>query len=55
MSKTITATFTTRRDAVVICTYSAIFVSTPSLIYIGLMLSGAKNAQRESGLPQAAE
>lgn len=40
---------------VVICTYSAIFVSTPSLIYIGLMLSGAKSAQRDSGLAQAAE
>lgn len=41
---------------VVICTYSAIFVSTPSLIYIGLTLSGAKSGQRETGLaPQAAE
>lgn len=40
---------------VVICTYSAIFVSTPALIYIGLRLSGAKASQRESGLPQAAE
>ena len=40
---------------VVICTYSAIFVSTPSLIYIGLMLSGAKAAQRETELAQAAE
>ncbi|GJE26718.1 protein translocase subunit SecF [Methylobacterium organophilum] len=39
---------------VVICTYSAIFVSTPSLIYLGLMLSGAKASQRE-GVPQAAE
>jgi preprotein translocase subunit SecF len=40
---------------VLICTYSAIFVSTPSLIYIGLMLSGARSAQRETGLPQPAE
>lgn len=40
---------------VVICTYSAIFVSTPALIYIGLRLSGAKASQREAGLPQAAE
>lgn len=40
---------------VMICTYSAIFVSTPALIYIGLRLSGAKASQRESGLPQAAE
>ncbi|KAB1074256.1 protein translocase subunit SecF [Methylobacterium planeticum] len=41
---------------VVICTYSAIFVSTPVLIYLGLMLSGAKSAARErGGLAQAAE
>lgn len=40
---------------VVICTYSAIFISTPALIYIGLRLSGTKPAQREAGLPQAAE
>ncbi|MBD8905855.1 protein translocase subunit SecF [Methylorubrum zatmanii] len=40
---------------VVICTYSAIFVSTPALIYIGLRLSGTKASQREAGLPQAAE
>ncbi|MBB2962149.1 protein translocase subunit SecF [Methylobacterium sp. R2-1] len=40
---------------VVICTYSAIFVSTPALIYIGLRLSGSKASQREAGLPQAAE
>ena len=39
---------------VVICTYSAIFVSTPALIYIGLRLSGSK-ASQQAGLPQAAE
>ena len=41
---------------VAICTYSAIFVSTPSLIYLGLMLSGAKAAQgRDPKFAQAAE
>jgi preprotein translocase subunit SecF len=40
---------------VVICTYSAIFVSTPALIYIGLRLSGSTASKREAGLPQAAE
>jgi len=41
---------------VAICTYSAIFVSTPSLIYLGLMLSGRKAAQeRDPKLAQAAE
>ncbi len=39
---------------VVICTYSAIFISTPSLIYIGLILSGARSPQREPGLAQQA-
>ena len=40
---------------VVICTYSAIFVSTPSLIYLGLMLSGTKAQAARGRLPQAAE
>ena len=40
---------------VVICTYSAIFVSTPVLIYLGLMLSGARAAAERSGVPQPAE
>ena len=41
---------------VVICTYSAIFVSTPVLIYLGLMLSGAKSQQAAGGrVAQAAE
>ncbi|GJD90556.1 MULTISPECIES: protein translocase subunit SecF [Methylobacterium] len=41
---------------VVICTYSAIFVSTPVLIYLGLMLSGVKRAsESRGGVPQAAE
>ena len=40
---------------VVICTYSAIFVSTPSLIYIGLVLSGARAKQADPSLAQAAE
>lgn len=43
---------------VVICTYSAIFISTPVLIYLGLMLSGVKaQAQGRPGgrVPQAAE
>ncbi|KQQ47040.1 preprotein translocase subunit SecF [Methylobacterium sp. Leaf125] len=42
---------------VVICTYSAIFVSTPVLIYLGLMLSGVKAQGRPAGgrVPQAAE
>lgn len=41
---------------VVICTYSAIFVSTPALIYLGLMLSGAKAQVRPTArVPQAAE
>jgi preprotein translocase subunit SecF len=41
----------------VICTYSAIFVSTPVLIYLGLMLSGVKAQGRPAGgrVPQAAE
>ncbi len=39
-----------------ICTYSAIFVSTPVLIYLGLMLSGVKRAsESRGGVPQAAE
>jgi preprotein translocase subunit SecF len=40
---------------VLICTYSAIFISTPVLIYLGLMLSGARAAAERSGVPQAAE
>lgn len=40
---------------VLICTYSAIFISTPVLIYLGLMLSGARAAAERSGLPQPAE
>jgi preprotein translocase subunit SecF len=41
---------------VVICTYSAIFVSTPVLIYLGLMLSGVKaQARPTTRVPQAAE
>ncbi len=41
---------------VVICTYSAIFVSSPVLIYLGLMLSGARApASGRAGVPQAAE
>jgi preprotein translocase subunit SecF len=40
---------------VVICTYSAIFVSTPVLIYLGLMLSGARAAAERSSVPQPAE
>ena len=40
---------------VLICTYSAIFVSTPVLIYLGLMLSGARAASERSGVPQPAE
>ncbi|MCJ2054403.1 protein translocase subunit SecF [Methylobacterium sp. J-070] len=40
---------------VVICTYSAIFISTPVLIYLGLMLSGARAAAERSGVPQPAE
>ncbi|MCJ2023726.1 protein translocase subunit SecF [Methylobacterium sp. J-067] len=40
---------------VLICTYSAIFISTPVLIYLGLMLSGARAASERSGLPQPAE
>lgn len=40
---------------VVICTYSAIFVSSPFLIYLGLA-SGARAGARETGaVPQAAE
>ena len=42
-------------SGVLICTYSAIFVSTPALIYIGLMLSGARGAKADPGLAQAAE
>src|SRR5262249_22079604 len=37
---------------VVLCTYSAIFVSTPSLIYIGLRL-GTRTAQREGAVAKA--
>ncbi len=41
---------------VVICTYSAIFVSTPFLIYIGLQAGGSRTQARDtSALPQAAE
>ncbi len=41
---------------VVICTYSAIFVSTPFLIYIGLQAGGARTQARDtSSLKQAAE
>ncbi|MCJ2067128.1 protein translocase subunit SecF [Methylobacterium sp. J-088] len=40
---------------VLICTYSAIFISTPVLIYLGLMLSGARAASERSGVPQPAE
>lgn len=40
---------------VLICTYSAIFISTPVLIYLGLMLSGARAASERSGIPQPAE
>jgi len=40
---------------VVICTYSAIFVSTPVLIYLGLQLSGARSAAGRAGVPQPAE
>ncbi|WP_375466111.1 protein translocase subunit SecF [uncultured Methylobacterium sp.] len=40
---------------VVVCTYSAIFVSTPALIYLGLMLSGAKAQVARGRVPQAAE
>ena len=40
---------------VVICTYSAIFISTPVLIYLGLMLSGARAAAERSSVPQPAE
>ena len=40
---------------VLICTYSAIFISTPVLIYLGLMLSGARSASERSGVPQPAE
>ncbi len=40
---------------VLICTYSAIFISTPVLIYLGLMLSGARAAAERSGVPQPAE
>ena len=42
-------------SGVAICTYSAIFVSTPVLIYLGLMLSGARAAAERSGVPQPAE
>lgn len=40
---------------IVICTYSAIFISTPTLIYLGLMLSGTKAQAARARLPQAAE
>ena len=40
---------------VVICTYSAIFVSTPFLIYIGLQAGGRSQARDTSSLKQAAE
>ena len=40
---------------VAICTYSAIFISTPVLIYLGLMLSGARAAAERAGVPQPAE
>ncbi len=41
---------------VVICTYSAIFVSTPFLIYIGLQAGGGRVQPRDtSSLKQAAE
>src|SRR3954465_13228264 len=39
---------------VVICTYSAIFVSTPMLIYIGLR-GGPRDPPKWAALPQAAE
>jgi preprotein translocase subunit SecF len=39
---------------VVICTYSAIFISTPMLIYIGLRV-GARDSVKGAALPQAAE
>ena len=39
---------------VVICTYSAIFISSPVLIYIGLTV-GARAHAREAALPQPAE
>src|SRR3954449_1645840 len=39
---------------VVICTYSAIFVSTPVLIYIGLHV-GARSPSKGGALPQPAE
>ena len=41
---------------VVICTYSAIFVSSPALIYLGLMLGGARTSvESRARMPQAAE
>lgn len=40
---------------VVICTYSAICISTPSLIYIGLTLSGQHNAQTEAKAAKTAK
>ena len=39
---------------VVICTYSAIFISSPVLIYIGLSM-GAQAQRKSSALPQPAE
>ncbi|GJD53185.1 Protein translocase subunit SecF [Methylobacterium crusticola] len=40
---------------VVICTYSAIFISTPFLIYIGLQAGSRAQSREAASLPQAAE
>ena len=42
---------------VVICTYSAIFISSPVLIYIGADRAGARGRRRKrsAALPQPAE
>jgi preprotein translocase subunit SecF len=39
---------------VVICTYSAIFISSPVLMYIG-MKTGSRPATASAGIPQPAE
>ncbi len=40
---------------VVICTYSAIFVSSPVLLYIGLQTGRSRAGARDAALPQPAE
>ncbi|WP_133772027.1 protein translocase subunit SecF [Enterovirga rhinocerotis] len=40
---------------VFICTYSAIFISTPTLIYIGVRVAQRRQAQEGRGVPQPAE